>query len=205
MFPSIYCITDKNLSPNKNVLQDIKEMCEGGCKIIQLREKKVGYNEYLELAKKAKEITQEYKAKLIINDSVKVALNVNADGVHLGQDDKSFEEASRILPRNAIIGLSVHSLAEFNQAKKQKPTYIAVGSIFPTTTKKDAKVVGLGLLKKICEKKGSIPIVAIGGINKLNFQLILDQGVDSIAIISAILKSGDIKSTVAHFSFHENN
>jgi len=199
MFPSLYCITDANLSPNKNVLQDIKEMCEGGCKIIQLREKNISYNKYLELAKKAKKITQKYGAKLIINDDIKVALNAKADGVHLGQSDGSIKKAQEILPKNAILGISVHSLIEFQKAKEQKPTYIAVGSVFPTKTKKDIKIVGLGLLKKICAQKESTPIVAIGGIDKTNFQQVLNQGADSIAMISAILKSGDIKKAVKEY------
>jgi len=199
MTNALYCITDKELSPNKDVLKDIEEMCEGGCEIIQLREKNIDFNSYLELAKKARKITKSYKVKLIINDSAEVARDAKADGVHLGQDDRSIKEARKILPKNAIIGISIHSLNEFNKVKKQKPTYIAVGSIFPTKTKKDVKVIGLDLLKEICAQKEDIPIVAIGGINKSNFQKVLDNGADFIAIISAILKSSNIKSTVKEY------
>ena len=193
VLPRLYCIIDKNLSPNKNVLEDIRQMCEGGCKIIQLREKNISFNDYLELAKKAKKITKEYNAKLIINDSIEVAHESKADGVHLGQSDGPVEKACDTLPKGAIIGISVSSLEEFYKAKRQNPTYIAVGSIFSTQTKKSVKVVGIDLLKKICDSKGSTPIVAIGGINKTNYEQVMKQGVDSIAMISEILQSKDIK------------
>ena len=196
MMPSLYCITDKDLSPNRNVLKDIKEMCEGGCKIIQLREKNLNYDEYLDLAKQAKEITRKYQAKLIINDSIEVARDARADGVHLGQNDKSIKYACKLLPKNTIIGISAHSLEEFYEAKKQHPTYIAIGSIFPTQTKKDVKIVGIDLLKEICDQKKDIPIVAIGGINRTNVKQVLAQGADSVAIISEVLKSENIKIAV---------
>lgn len=199
IFPNLYCITDKKLSPNKNVLKDIEQMCRAGCKIVQLREKNIDLNQYLNLAKKAKKITNKYGAKLIINDNCMVAKKSKADGVHLGQDDVSIKEARNILGPDAIIGVSTHSVKEFREAKKQSPNYIAVGAIFLTTTKKSAKVIGLDILNKICSEKENMPIVAIGGINRSNFKQVLEQGVDCIAMIGEILRDGNINKNIDFF------
>lgn len=173
-------------------------MCEGGCRIIQLREKGLSEREYLEAAKRALEIVKRFGAKLIINDSIEVAVKSGADGVHLGQKDSGHREARKILGTDAIIGISVSSLPEAQSAISYNPDYLGAGAIFPTPTKPDAEVLGLDGLREIC-KFSPLPVVAIGGIDKTNLADIFTAGASGAAVISSIVRAEDIASAVREF------
>ena len=184
----LYVITDGRF---KDEVETTKLALEGGATSIQLRMKNASTRKMIETGKKMRKITGEYDALLFINDRVDVALAVNADGVHLGQDDMPCEIAKKIAP-NLIIGISATNLNEAIVAEKKGADYIGAGSVFPTTTKEDARVMGIEELRKIA-KNAHIPVVAIGGINHENARKVLETGVDGIAVISAIVGANDVK------------
>lgn len=185
--PKIYPITDAGLSKLSHAEQ-VKKLIEGGAEFIQLREKHASPFDFYKSAKKALEIARRKDVKIIINDRVDIALMLKADGVHLGQDDLPPEKVREILGERAIIGSSTHNLEQALEAKNKPIDYIAIGPIFATTTKENPdKIVGIKGLKKICQEIGKFPLVAIGGINFENYQEVLDNGADTVAIIHGIL------------------
>lgn len=181
----LYAITDRELS-NASHPEIVQMMIEGGAKLIQLRDKEAGSRELLDAARECLKLTREADALLIINDRVDVALTSDADGVHLGQDDISVEEAREILGPNKIIGISTHNVDQILAALETTADYIAVGPIYPTKTKENADpVVGLDLLRE-AKSVMDRPLVAIGGINLENAREVFAAGADSIAVISAL-------------------
>lgn len=183
--PKLYAITDTQLS-NCSHLELVKLLLAGGARLIQLRDKDASAKELLDAARACLALTRPAGAKLIINDRVDVALTADADGVHLGQDDLTVEEAREILGPDKLIGLSTHSLEQFEQGLKTSANYLAVGPIYPTNSKENpAPVVGLEMLaaaKPITDR----PIVAIGGITLERASEVLAAGADSLAVISAL-------------------
>ncbi|WP_333655004.1 thiamine phosphate synthase [Dissulfurispira sp.] len=169
---------------------------KSGIRWIQYRGKGKTKKEMFNKASRLREITKDFNACFIINDYADIALAVDADGVHLGQEDLPLKEARKILG-NKIIGISTHNLQEAIDAEKGGADYIGFGSIFPTTTKDDAVVQGLDALRKV---KGSvnIPVVAIGGINTDNVRSVFDAGCDGVAV-SAGLSRGDMMENVRKF------
>lgn len=186
MLPSkLYAITDTQLS-NASHTEIVQRMLAGGAKLIQLRDKEASAKEMMEAARDCLELTRAVGAKLIINDRVDVAMITDADGVHLGQDDLTVEEARALLGPDKIIGLSTHSLAQVEAALTTSANYIAIGPIFSTTTKNNPDpVVGLELLRQ-ARLLTSLPLVAIGGITLATAPEILAAGANSIAVISAL-------------------
>ena len=181
----LYAITDPQLS-NYTHVEIVERMLAGGARIIQLRDKESGSKEFFDDARDCLKLTQAAKALLIINDRVEIARAAGADGVHLGQEDLSVEEAREVLGANKIIGISTHSLAQVEAAIKTSANYLAVGPIYATTTKEDADpVVGLELVKQ-ARALTSLPIVAIGGINLERAPAVIAAGASSVAVISAL-------------------
>ncbi len=163
----------------------------GGADIIQLRYKGKSLREAYGLAKSLRRLTREAKIPLIINDRVDLALAVEADGVHLGQDDLPYEQARRILGSGKVIGLSCHSLKQARQAETLGPDYISLGPVFPTRSKPDAKpALGLEVLTQ-AQRELQIPLVAIGGIALSNLSKVIEAGARRIAVISAISQAAD--------------
>lgn len=163
-------------------------LTRGGATLIQLREKHATPGEFCREAKAALEIARERGARLIINDRVDIALAVGADGVHLGQSDVPPEAARRLLGEDAIIGVSSHNLAQARLAATTPVDYVAFGPIFSTSTKENPDAVaGLDALKAVRASLGTLPLVAIGGINLTNAEQVLQSGADSLAIIAALL------------------
>lgn len=182
----LYPVTDRNLSGLSHAEQVI-HLIDGGATLIQLREKTQPPSEFCAEAKTAIHVAHQRSVKIIINDRVDIALALKADGVHLGQEDLPPEAARRILGPDAVIGFSTHSLEQAKLAAKMPVDYVAVGPIFPTTTKTSANVpVGLKGLRLFRQALGSIPIVAIGGITATNIGLVLGAGADTAAVISDI-------------------
>src|SRR5215475_15899236 len=183
--PKLYAITDRQWS-NCAHEEIVTMMLEGGASLIQLRDKEAGGRELLEQAIACLKLTRKAGATLIINDRVDVVLTAGADGVHLGQDDLSVDEARAILGEDKIIGVSTHSIAQFRAALETSANYIAVGPVYPTITKENpAPVVGLELVRE-ARKLTDRPLVAIGGINLGRAPEVIAAGADSVAVISAL-------------------
>ena len=184
---SLYLCTDRNLLNGKNFEETIELAIKGGVSIVQLREKNCSSREFLEIATSIKKITSKYKIPLIINDRIDIALAVDADGVHVGQDDLPCKTAREILGEEKIIGVSVSTVETAIKAEIDGANYIGVGAIFKTSTKTDAEIVSLETLKKIRDSV-KIPVVAIGGINKNNLPQIKNF-IDGVAVVSAIISN----------------
>jgi thiamine-phosphate pyrophosphorylase len=185
--PKIYPITDVSLSKLSH-LKQVEKLVEGGAELIQLRDKHALPKDFYEAAKEVLEFARPRKIKIIINDRVDIALAVKADGVHLGQDDLPPEQARKILGTRAIIGFSTHSTAQAIEAIKLSIDYTAIGAVFPTSSKeKPEAIVGIETVKKVRQAIGDFPLVAIGGIGFENARSVLQNGADSVAVISAVL------------------
>ena len=189
--PTIYPITDTRISGISHAEQ-IERLAAGGATLIQLREKHASPAEFFDAAEKAMNVALKRGVKIIINDRVDIALALQADGVHLGQDDLSPREARTLLSESAIIGYSTHSVEQAIEAIKLPIDYIAIGPAFETTTKLNPDaVVGMDGLRRMRNAIGKFPLVAIGGINLANLRSVFDAGADSAAIIGALLSDTD--------------
>lgn len=201
--PKIYPITDISITQLSH-LKQVEQLIEGGAKLIQLRDKYSTPKDFYDSAKSVMNFTHGKNVKIIINDRVDIALAVKADGIHLGQDDLPPNFARKILGKKAIIGFSTHSVSQAIKAVKLPLDYIAIGPIFATVTKENPDaVVGIEGLKTVREAIGDFPLVAIGGINFENANDVLQNGADSIAVISQILhEPSKIAQTFRQFVEH---
>ena len=188
----LYAITDRTWLGKETLYSQVKKALEGGATIIQLREKNLDYDSFLKEAKDIKELCHEYGVKFIVNDNIKVAIEGDADGVHVGQDDMNVTEVRKLIGEDKIIGLSAQTVEQAELAQKQGVDYLGVGAVFSTSTKKDAKNVTFEELKDICNSV-NIPVVAIGGITKGNAIELKGTGIEGISVISAIFAQKDIK------------
>ena len=173
-------------------LKDIDDALKNGVTTFQLRLKDTPTKEFISLAKDVKKLCKKRGVAFVINDRLDVALLVKADGLHLGQDDCDIKSAKKLF--KGFIGVTCRSLKEAKKAQKDGASYIGVGAVFPTKSKKDTIVLGLKKLKKINDSV-KIPVVAIGGIDIDNIKDVLKVGVDGVAVISAILNSNSIKKS----------
>jgi len=182
----LYPITDRHLSGLSHAEQ-VDLLIDSGATLIQLREKVDPPLRFFEQAESAVRVARDRGAKIIINDRVDIALALKADGVHLGQEDLAPDAARRILGNDAIIGFSTHSLEQARRAAHMPVDYVAIGPIFSTTTKESANPsVGLDGLARVREALGTLPLVAIGGINSENVGTVIQAGADVVAVISDI-------------------
>ncbi|MFN7251196.1 MAG: thiamine phosphate synthase [Anaerobacillus sp.] len=188
----LYAITGEEFHKGRELVQVMEEAIIGGVDIIQLRDKNSSKKEVLEKAKLLKGLTEKYNIPLIINDHIDVALAVDADGIHIGQDDLPLLEARKILGGNKIIGISTHKIEEAREAEVNGADYIGVGPIFPTKSKVD--VVDPVTTKYIEEvvKEIKIPFVAIGGIKLHNVDQVLNAGATRICAISEIVGNENV-------------
>ncbi|AKB18404.1 MULTISPECIES: thiamine phosphate synthase [unclassified Methanosarcina] len=192
-----YLVTDSGLS-KKGTLSDVREAVEAGCKIVQYREKNKSTKEMVNEASEIKRICGK-RAIFLVNDRIDVALAVDADGVHIGQDDMPIETARTLLGADKIIGLTVHTVDEAIEAEINGANYVGLGSIFDTATKKDAgKGIGPARIREV-KNAIKIPVTAIGGINKENCKIVVENGADSLVAISAVVCSDDVKKETADF------
>lgn len=192
-----YLVTDSGLS-RKGTLSDVRNAVEAGCRIVQYREKDKSTKEMVKEALLIKEICGD-KAIFLVNDRIDVAMAVDADGVHIGQDDMPIQLARQLLGSDRIIGLTVHDLREALQAEREGADYVGLSPIFVTSTKKDAGE-GIGP-ERIREVKDalSIPVVTIGGINRKNCVSVIQGGTDSLVAISAVVCSDDVRKETRDF------
>jgi len=189
----LYVLTDYGLSRGRSNVEVVREAIAGGADAIQLRDKGYTAKRLLQEALILRDITREGGVPFIVNDRVDVALVVDADGVHIGQDDVPISWVRRLLGKDKIIGMSTHNVEEAVQAEKDGADYISIGSAFPTTTKADARPLeGLEMITDI-KKNVNIPVVAIGGIKAENVAQVGQAGADCIAVISAVVSATDIE------------
>ncbi|HEX8142266.1 MAG TPA: thiamine phosphate synthase [Pyrinomonadaceae bacterium] len=183
----LYPITDVLVSGLSHAEQ-VARLSAGGATLIQLREKHLSPREFYLEAREALRVARERSVRLIINDRVDIALALKADGVHLGQDDLTPEAARRLLGPAPIIGFSTHNLEQAREAARLPVDYIAIGPLYPTSSKENPDpVVGLEELRRVRELIGPIPLVAIGGITRRNARPALSAGADSVACIGDLL------------------
>jgi thiamine-phosphate pyrophosphorylase len=186
--PRLYPVTDRRLSGLSHAEQ-VERLCEGGARLIQLREKLLSPKEFYREAEAALGAARRWGARLLINDRADVALALGTDGVHLGQDDLPPEAARALLGEAAIIGFSTHSVAQAAEAARMPVNYVAIGPIFQTSSKENPDpVVGLEGLRRVRESLGeTMPLVAIGGVTRERARALVGAGADSVAVIGALL------------------
>lgn len=190
----LYVITDSKLSRGRSHEEVARQAIAGGASIIQLRDKEASTRELVEVGARLRALTREAGVTYIVNDRLDVALAVEADGVHLGQDDMPARLARRLLGQGKILGLSATNLQEALQAEGDGASYLGVGPIFPTATKPDAApAMGLEALAEVV-RRVSIPVVAIGGITGDNAERVVSTGVDGVAVVSAVVSAPDIQA-----------
>ena len=189
----LYVIIDPELLGEKDEVATCQQAIRGGARVIQLRDKKRDKAEVLAAARQLKEACSPSQVPLIINDYTDIAAATDADGVHLGECDLPVVEARRLLPIDKLIGRSTKTVEQAKRAESDGADYIAVGSIYPTTSKEKFTVVGLERLRQI-RQAVSLPIVAIGGINAYNITDVIGAGADAVAVISAVLQADDIEN-----------
>ncbi|MQG19441.1 MAG: thiamine phosphate synthase [SAR202 cluster bacterium] len=200
----VYVIIDPQFIDFNDPVEMAKKVLNGGAKVIQLRSKNASIKNIIKWGQDISMLCAEYGAVSIINDHIDIACITDADGVHLGQQDIYPDLVSQVTTKDLIIGTSNATISEVEQSERNECSYIAIGSIFPTDTKTDTRPAGLKLLidaKKICKK----PIVAIGGINQDNVKSVIDTGVDSVCIVTAITLSKDPEKTTKSLSKYFNN
>ena len=192
----LYAVTDRSWTKNDTLYHQVEEALKGGVTFLQLREKDLNTENFLQEAEEMKKLCAAYRVPFVINDNVEIARTVGADGVHVGQDDMPAWKVREILGEDKIIGVSAQTVEQAILAEKHGADYLGVGAVFPTTSKDDAAEVSYDTLKAICEAV-SIPVVAIGGITQGNVVKLAGSGIDGVAVISAIYAQKDIKKATA--------
>lgn len=188
----LYGVTDSHYLNGRKLCELVEEAILGGVTMIQIREKEMSHEEFKQEALEVQEVCQKYHVPLLINDDVKLCKEIDADGVHIGQDDLDLKETRKLLGEDKIIGVSAHNMKEAKKAYEDGADYLGVGAIFSTQTKNDAQDVSMKTLNEICQKV-DIPVVAIGGINQVNVLEFMGIDLDGVAIVSSIFGSEDIQ------------
>lgn len=188
----LYAVTDRHWLDKRSLKEVVKESLDGGVTFVQLREKTLEDDKFLEEAKELKQLCKEYDVPFVINDNVDIAIAMDADGVHVGQSDMEAGNVREKLGPDKIIGVSAQTVEQAVLAEQRGADYLGVGAVFPTGSKDDAVEVSHETLKAICEAV-SIPVIAIGGISVGNVKELAGSGIVGIAVISAIYAAKDIK------------
>lgn len=189
----LYAVTDRHWLSDRRLTDDVRASLDGGATFIQLREKNLGYAEFLNEATEIQKLCREYGVPFVINDDVELAKEINADGVHVGQNDMETLDVRVELGDDKIIGVSAQTVEQAMLAEKHGADYLGVGAVFPTASKDDADAVSFETLSAIC-KAVKIPVIAIGGITEENLFRLESSGICGIAVISAIYAKPDIEN-----------
>ena len=196
----LYAITDETLIAESAFVATIEQALRGGTAIIQYRDKSPNPAKQLEQAAALRKLCTQYNACLIINDDIRLAEAVEADGVHLGEDDVSLVQARRMLGDNAIIGVSCYNqLQRAVEAQAAGADYVAFGAVFTSPTKPNARPASCGLIRE-AKSQLEIPVCAIGGIDRSNVAQVIDSGADMAALISGLFAEENIRLTAEHIS-----
>lgn len=190
----LYAVTDRAWTGGKTLYQQVEEALRGGVTCVQLREKEMGEEEFLEEAKEIHTLCRQYGVPFIVNDNVEVAAACGAEGIHVGQEDMAAGDVRRRVGVGMILGVSVHTVEEAREAVRNGADYLGLGAVFPTSTKTDVDQMPNETLRAICGAV-DVPVVAIGGINRDNIGKLAGSGVDGVALVSAIFSAPDIEGT----------
>lgn len=188
----LYGVTDRSWLGESTLYQQVEQALKGGATFIQLREKDLDEETFLQEALEIKDLCKTYHVPFVINDNVNIAKQADADGVHVGQGDMEIADAREILGADKIIGVSVKTVEQALLAQAKGADYLGVGAVFRTGTKKDATCISETMLRDICQAV-SIPVVAIGGISTENVMDLSGSGIDGVAVVSAIFSCENIE------------
>ena len=188
----LYAVTDRSWLNGETLYSQVEKALEGGATFVQLREKHLDPDAFLQEAKEIKDLCAKYQVPFVLDDDVELALEVGADGVHVGQSDMEAGDVRAKLGEDKIVGVSAQTVEQALLAQERGADYLGVGAVFPTSSKDDAVEVDHEMVKAICEAV-DIPVIAIGGITKDNVQELSGCGLCGIAVISAIFAKPDIK------------
>ena len=194
----LYLVTNRYQDPLETFLKKVEQACQSGVTMVQLREKQLSTNQYYELAKIVKQITDTYQVPLIIDDRLDVCLAVDAAGLHIGDDELPVSVARQVLGTEKILGVTAKTVKRALEAEKSGADYLGTGAIFPTTTKENAPITLISTLKDICQTV-DIPVVAIGGLTCENIHQLSGTGIAGIAIVRDLMQARDIEARTQEF------
>ena len=194
----LYLVTNRYQDSLKSFLEKVETACRSGVTIVQLREKNLTTNQYYQLAKEVKEITDAYQVPLIIDDRLDVCLAVDAAGLHIGDDELPVSVARQVLGPDKILGVTAKTVKRALEAEEGGADYLGTGAIFPTTTKKNAPITLISTLKTICQRV-AIPVVAIGGLTSENIDQLIGTGIAGVAVVRDLMQAEDIEAKTQAF------
>ena len=194
----LYLVTNRYQDSLENFLEKVETACRSGVTIIQLREKNLTTNQYYQLAKQVKEITDAYQVPLIIDDRLDVCLAVDAAGLHIGDDELPVSVARQVLGPDKILGVTAKTVKRALEAETLGADYLGTGAIFPTTTKENAPITLISTLKTICQTV-AIPVVAIGGLTSENIDQLIGTGIAGVAVVRDLMQAEDIEAKTQAF------
>lgn len=194
----LYLVTNRYQDSLENFLEKVEMACRSGVTIIQLREKNLTTNQYYQLAKQVKEITDAYQVPLIIDDRLDICLAVDAAGLHIGDDELPVSVARKVLGSEKILGVTAKTVKRALEAETSGADYLGTGAIFPTTTKENAPITLISTLKTICQTV-AIPVVAIGGLTSENIDQLIGTGIAGVAVVRDLMQAEDIEAKVHAF------
>ncbi len=189
----LYAVTDRSWLNGDTLYHQVEQALQGGATFVQLREKELDEEHFLEEAREIQELCRNYQVPFVINDDVEIAAQIGADGVHVGQSDMEAGDVRAKLGPDKIIGVSAQTVEQALLAQEMGADYLGVGAVFHTSSKADADDVSLHTLREIC-KAVDIPVIAIGGIGAENVMQLSGSGICGIAVISALFAQQDIKA-----------
>lgn len=192
----LYAVTDRSWLHGRTLYEQVEEALQGGATFVQLREKELDEEAFLKEALEIKELCRQYQVPFVIDDDVELARKVDADGVHVGQNDMEAGNVRTLLGEDKILGVSAQTVEQAVLAEQRGADYLGVGAVFHTDSKADAQAVSYDTLKAICQAV-KIPVVAIGGIGRGNVQELKGSGICGIAVISAIFGAANIREATA--------
>ena len=188
----LYAVTDRMWTGKQTLMEQVEDALKGGATCVQLREKELDEDAFLQEALEMKALCEKYHVPFFVNDNVEIAVKCKADGIHVGQSDMATAKVRQTVGEDMMIGVSVHSVEEALEAVRNGADCLGVGAMFSTSTKANADVLTKEVLKEICDAV-DIPVVAIGGISKDNMADLKGTGVDGVALVSAIFAAEDIE------------
>ena len=194
----LYLVTNRYQDSLESFLEKVETACRSGVTIVQLREKNLTTNQYYQLAKQVKEITDAYQVPLIIDDRLDVCLAVDAAGLHIGDDELPVSVARQVLGPEKILGVTAKTVKRALEAEEGGANYLGTGAIFPTTTKENAPITLISTLKTICQRV-AIPVVAIGGLTSENIEQLIDTGIAGVAVVRDLMQAEDIEAKAQSF------
>ena len=194
----LYLVTNRYQDSVESFLEKVETACRSGVTIIQLREKNLTTNQYYQLAKQVKEITDAYQIPLIIDDRLDVCLAVDAAGLHIGDDELPVSVARQVLGPEKILGVTAKTVKRALEAEEGGADYLGTGAIFPTTTKENAPITLISTLKTICQRV-AIPVVAIGGLTSENIDQLIGTGIAGVAVVRDLMQAEDIEAKTHAF------